>query len=732
MLSNSHKTLPRVKETDVNSFFRLRDQFFTPDGVIIEASLREDGVDRDFFGLSGLPAGAFFETETLSNALDTVLGRFDSQGTVIETDDDSGQGLLSRLTGIVPNDGVLNFAVSGYPDFDFDGENDFSGGPHGSSGAYELVVRPTILPTVTETDVNSFFSVREPISTPRGVIIEASLREDGVDRDFFSLSGLPAGAFFEAETLNDALDTVLGRFDSQGTLIETDDDSGRGLLSRLTGIVPNDGVLNLAVSGFPDFDFDGEGDFSGGPHGQSGNYKLVVSSTVFPDDIPSDTTTTATLQVGGTETSTIDFPADEDWFLTSLDASKRYTFMLVPDENSSSPLSDPYFRLYDAGGTLIAADDDGGEGLNSKLEFEPETGGTYYASAGGFGRTIGGYSLSLEESAQPFPGPILIDNVPAYNWYHGCAPTAAGMVFGYWDQHGFPNAFDVDSFDEVLLTANVQDHISSPAHNAKYDPTPDDPTLPEPTPTGIADFMGTSVDPLQFGYTWVSNIAGGFRGYADFRGYSFESLTEFNQDDGSPGGSLWDKYVAEIDGGRPTQLTVDIDGDGAIEHCVTGIGYEDRGGDGLWYAMFTTWSESETVLWRQFQPTSVQEPWSVGFLTSIRPEFALVQVSGMVDQDMPLESGPQVGSIMELGSDPLDVIAGALASDGMFDDVDAKIYKQAKNIDFFGNGGDSMRTGERNLAAERGNLVQTADFFAGEQGSYGEEFTVSNPDDLLA
>jgi len=32
-----------------------------------------------------------------------------------------------------------------------------------------------------------------------------------------------------------------------------------------------------------------------------------------------------------------------------------------------------------------------------------------------------------------------ISGVPAYLWRCGCAPTAAGMVLGYWDGHGYPN-----------------------------------------------------------------------------------------------------------------------------------------------------------------------------------------------------------------------------------------------------------------------------------------------------
>ncbi|MCP5364228.1 MAG: pre-peptidase C-terminal domain-containing protein [Hyphomicrobiales bacterium] len=714
-MPNHLHVLPRDAETDVNSRFDLRDRFVEPDGVIIDANLRTDGADRDYFEISGLPGGTFYEAEVVNHGLDSVLGRFDRQGNLIETDDDSGQGVLSRLAGIVPNDGVLNVAVSGFADFDFNGTDDFYGGPHGESGAYQLEVRPVLLPRVSETDINSRFQLREPVSAPQGVIIDANLRADGVDRDYFEVSGLQPGSYFEAEMIATGFDTLLGRFDANGSLTQS-------ASARLDGLVPADGILNLAVSGYPDFDFDGDDDWSGGPHGQSGDYQLVIRSHVVPDDIPSNTTTTASLAVGGTETSIVDFPHDENWFRTSLESGRRYTFALQPDEGSDAPLIDPYLRLYDAAGTLIATDDDGGDGLNSSLDFEPVSGGTYYVSAGGYDTNTGDYALSLHE-IELTPGPVMIEDVPAYDWYHGCAPTAAAMIFGYWDQQGFANTFVAETFEDVLLTQNVQDHISSPAHNAKYDPTPDDATLPIPTPTGIADFMGTSIDPLQFGYTWVSNIAGGIREYADFRGYAFQAETATNTADGSPGGALWDEYVAEINAGRPAQLTVDTDGNGAIEHCVTGIGYEDRGSDGLWYAMFTTWSESETALWRQFQPISEYEPWSVGYLTTVHPGNEPAQISSAIADNTPLNSGPVVGSLFEPGGDPLDVIASALESDGAFDQRDAKIYGQAKSIDFL-----TARDDEEPIDT---SILASVDSSPGADGSSPAGFTVSDPDSLL-
>lgn len=151
--------LPIFNETDRNSLFFLRDRFHAPAGAVANASLRTDGQDRDFYEFTGVPAGVGFKVEIVDDGLDTVLGRYDAQGDLIDVDDDSGIGALSRLTGLVPESGSLVFAVSGFPDFGFE-----PGFVHDQSGSYQLVFRPQGQAVhVTETDRNSRFQYREVV-----------------------------------------------------------------------------------------------------------------------------------------------------------------------------------------------------------------------------------------------------------------------------------------------------------------------------------------------------------------------------------------------------------------------------------------------------------------------------------------------------------------------------------------------------------------------------------------
>jgi hypothetical protein len=224
--------------------------------------------------------------------------------------------------------------------------------------------------------------------------------------------------------------------------------------------------------------------------------------------------------------------------------------------------------------------------------------------------------IALLIPASAFGAVVQLSNVPAYNWYHGCTPTAVGTVMGYWDLHGYPNMFDASGWAAVSQTANVQDQISSPAHNAKYDPTPDNAGLPVPPKTSIADYLGTSKDPLGYGSTYVSNIISGMTGYASSRGYA-STATQYTYIAGLIS-LTWSKLTSEINAGRPMVFNVDSDGNGSNDHSVPVIAYDDRGSGGKWYGCYTTWSEDETIQWFQFTGMSSGHPFGISSGESFR------------------------------------------------------------------------------------------------------------------
>ncbi|MEM8699994.1 MAG: PPC domain-containing protein, partial [Pseudomonadota bacterium] len=103
--------------------------------------------------------------------------------------------------------------------------------------------------------------------------------------------------------------------------------------------------------------------------------------------IPDNPSTGAVIQVGGTRVERLDYAGDEDWF--RLDLAAGQTVQISLDGVGGDALSDPYLRLYDSDAGLLAFNDDGGPGLNSRLVFTADRAGSYFIEVDSF---IGGYA----------------------------------------------------------------------------------------------------------------------------------------------------------------------------------------------------------------------------------------------------------------------------------------------------------------------------------------------------
>jgi hypothetical protein len=228
------------------------------------------------------------------------------------------------------------------------------------------------------------------------------------------------------------------------------------------------------------------------------------------------------------------------------------------------------------------------------------------------------YSRSMVEVDQ-----TVIGAVPSYLWRHGCGPTAAGMVIGYWDGQGFPAlipggaASQTSAVNQSIASGNgANTHYSDYSQPLDYRPDPISPDRSEP-PAGdehtshcVADFMGTSWSSRNnyYGWSWFSDVDDALRDYAAYinaaHGTSYE-VTSWNE---SWSTFSWEKYIAEIDAGRPLVFLVDTNGNGSTDHFVTAIGYRDTSGYPE-YACFDTWSHS--VRWERFRAMSSSYSWGI-------------------------------------------------------------------------------------------------------------------------
>jgi hypothetical protein len=366
-------------------------------------SLEASG-DRDWFRVQ-LVAGTTYVidlqgqhagTGTLE---DPLLRLHDGNGTLIAQNDDVTAGVNrdSQLTFTAAASGVYYIEAGGFND-------DYV-------GTYQVNVTATAL---TDDFADSLSDTTAPFG-PLAVNGSASGNLESVgDRDWFqiqlnagtsyvlALQGLRAGS----GTLQDP---YLRLHDASGAVIAQNDDilSGFDRDSQLSLTVPTSGTYYLEAGAFND--------------AALGTYRASV--TIFPDDFR-DTLSDATapfgqVAVNGAASGNLEFKGDRDWFQIQLTAGGIYVIDLQGLSAGGGTLDDPYLRLHDANGSLLAENDDIQQAvnLNSELTFTAPSSGTYYLEAGGFADdTSGTYTVRVTDGATSVPpgGPHLDVNAAPY------------------------------------------------------------------------------------------------------------------------------------------------------------------------------------------------------------------------------------------------------------------------------------------------------------------------------
>ena len=130
----SPSTVPdEENESEANNVFSDRNVFASSGHLLINGSLGTGG-DVDIFEVGGL-GSAPIDIEVISGGFDSILGLFNASGTLTDTDDDGGSGLLSRLSSVTPDSGTVRFGITGFSDFGLTGA-------HTETGSYQIAVGP--------------------------------------------------------------------------------------------------------------------------------------------------------------------------------------------------------------------------------------------------------------------------------------------------------------------------------------------------------------------------------------------------------------------------------------------------------------------------------------------------------------------------------------------------------------------------------------------------------------
>ena len=167
---------------------------------------------------------------------------------------------------------------------------------------------------------------------------------------------------------------------------------------------------------------------------------ITAADLLEGGDAPAGPGTPYEMGAGDTFGGTIGTTGDRDWIAVELEAGTTYRVDLLGA--GSDALADPYLRLYDSDGALVAQNDDiTGFWRDSSLSYTPTQDGTYYISAGAY---RDGSSGDYEISVLAFdPDAALSDE-----------EIAAYLTDGYWiDSGARPHSFDLRP--QEAITVNV-------------------------------------------------------------------------------------------------------------------------------------------------------------------------------------------------------------------------------------------------------------------------------------
>jgi len=258
------------------------------------------------------------------------------------------------------------------------------------AGSYKL----SLAATVTADDyANGLADTSHPI----GLIavngsITGNLETNG-DRDWFRVQ-LSAGTTYTVNLQGQHAgggtleDPFLRLHDATGLLLAQNDDIVNGINrdSLLTFTASTAGTYYLEAGAFDD--------------SYTGSYKLSVTGAA-PDDFANSLTDTGhpfgRVAVNGASSGTLEVAGDRDWFAVQLSAGTAYSVALKRVQGGGGTLGDPYLRLHDASGALLAQNNDSDATTrDSLLSFTAPTSGTYYLEAGAFNDlSTGTYSVSV-------------------------------------------------------------------------------------------------------------------------------------------------------------------------------------------------------------------------------------------------------------------------------------------------------------------------------------------------
>ena len=315
-------------------------------GADVRGAMDYDG-DIDFFRFQAEQGQSYQIDVALGTLDDSIVELYDGDGAFLDTNDDYGDTLASRLYWNAPSSGERYIAVVGY-----------------GIGTYTL--------TVSLSDLIDDHANWEGDATAIrvGADVRGAMDYDG-DIDFFRFQA-EQGQSYQIDVALGTLDnSIVDLYDGGGSFLDTNDDHGDTFASRLYWNAPSSGERYVAVYGYG-----------------IGTYTLTVSlSDVIDDHANSEGDATA-IRVGADVRGALEYDGDVDFFRFQAEQGQSYQI-----DVALGTLDDSELVLLDPDGRELAYNDDYGDTLASRLYWNAPSSGERYVAVEGYG--IGTYTLTV-------------------------------------------------------------------------------------------------------------------------------------------------------------------------------------------------------------------------------------------------------------------------------------------------------------------------------------------------
>ena len=317
-------------------------------GADVRGALGYDG-DFDYFRFQAERGQSYQIDVALGTLDDSVVSLVDSDGGWLDTNDDYGDTLASRLYWTAPSSGERYVAVEGY-----------------GIGTYTLTVS---LSDLIDDHANS---EREATAIRVGADVRGALDYDG-DIDFFRFQAEQGQSYQIDVALGTLDDSIVDLYDSDGWL-ETNDNYGETFASRLYWEALSSGERYVAVEGYG-----------------IGTYTLTVSLSDLIDDHANREGEATAIRVGADVRGALDYDGDIDYFRFQAERGQSYQI-----DVALGTLDESIVYLYDGDGLFLDSNEDNGANFGSRLYWEAPSSGERYVVVWGYG--TGTYTLTVSLS----------------------------------------------------------------------------------------------------------------------------------------------------------------------------------------------------------------------------------------------------------------------------------------------------------------------------------------------